>query len=113
MAGGNLVRRGGSMAGHPQEPAGRRDDGARHHEFSAGTVDRLARRVELLVNGSAFLFLILILLLIVISKRIKILRTIKLLRTIKIMIFYFTSTSRFRRLSVLPSCSARFERASL
>ncbi len=33
-----------------EKPAGRRDDGARHHQFSAGALGRLAARLAFLVN---------------------------------------------------------------
>ena len=52
MAGGHFMRRGLSMAGPPQKPAGRRDDGARHHEFSARRLDCVAGRVAFLVRNS-------------------------------------------------------------
>ena len=53
MAGGHFVRRGVSMAGAAQESPGRRDDGARHHQFPAGRVDRVAGRVAVLVNSGS------------------------------------------------------------
>src|SRR5208283_1522438 len=50
MAGGYPVRRGISMAGDSQEPAGRCDDGTRHHKLPARRVGGLARRLALLVD---------------------------------------------------------------
>jgi hypothetical protein len=40
-----------SVAGHPQEPLGRRDDGARHHELRVRHLGSVEGRVELLVTA--------------------------------------------------------------
>ena len=49
---GIFMRRGVSMAGASQKSSGRRDDGARDHEFSARRVGRVAGRVAVLVGTS-------------------------------------------------------------